>query len=85
MCRKEQATRLRESKQAFTGAMYGWTSIEGQLVRNPEQTQVIRQMRRMHQGGCSYNLIGRILNNRGIATARGGRWHATTVRNLLVR
>jgi len=29
--------------------------------------------------------IAAILNTRGIATARGGRWHATTVSNLLAR
>ena len=29
--------------------------------------------------------IAEALNNRGIATPRGGQWHASTVRNLLVR
>jgi DNA invertase Pin-like site-specific DNA recombinase len=36
--------------------------------------------------GISTHLgIADALNNRGVRTARGGRWHATTVRNLLGR
>lgn len=29
--------------------------------------------------------IAKVLNDRGVRTARGGRWHVSTVRNLLVR
>ncbi len=36
-------------------------------------------------GVSSYFGIAEALNARGVRTARGGRWHATTVRNLLVR
>ncbi len=36
-------------------------------------------------GVCSYYGIAEALIARGVRTARGGRWHATTVRNLLVR
>jgi DNA invertase Pin-like site-specific DNA recombinase len=36
-------------------------------------------------GIASYMGIADALNSRGIRTARGGRWHATTVRNLLSR
>jgi DNA invertase Pin-like site-specific DNA recombinase len=36
-------------------------------------------------GVSSYYGIAEALNARGVRTARGGRWHATTVRNLLVR
>lgn len=36
-------------------------------------------------GISSYLGIAEALNSRGIRTARGGRWHATTVRNLLSR
>ncbi len=36
-------------------------------------------------GISSYFGIAEALNARGVRTARGGRWHATTVRNLLVR
>ena len=34
-------------------------------------------------GGASLRQIAAELNARGIKTARGGKWHATTVRNIL--
>jgi DNA invertase Pin-like site-specific DNA recombinase len=36
-------------------------------------------------GVTSFKAIARELNDRGILTARGGRWHPTTVKNLLSR
>jgi hypothetical protein len=36
-------------------------------------------------GATSLDAIAKALNARGIRTARGGRWHSTTVRNLLAR
>lgn len=36
-------------------------------------------------GATSLHAIAAALNARGVRTARGGEWHATTVRNLLAR
>lgn len=36
-------------------------------------------------GATSFDAIAKALNARGIRTARGGQWHSTTVRNLLLR
>ena len=36
-------------------------------------------------GATSYAAIADALNARGIHTARGGEWHSTTVRNILLR
>ena len=44
---------------------------------------VIRQLEA--SGVSSYRSIADALNTRGIRTARGGTWHGTTVRNMLVR
>jgi len=41
---------------------------------------VIKQIR---AGGASLRQMAAELNARGIKTARGGKWHATTVRNIL--
>src|SRR5215470_8685135 len=44
---------------------------------------IIRDIRRA--GADTLRDIANALNARGIATARGGRWHATTVSNVLAR
>jgi recombinase len=36
-------------------------------------------------GGSGYSAIARALNARGIPSARGGVWHATAVRNIILR
>jgi DNA invertase Pin-like site-specific DNA recombinase len=44
---------------------------------------IIREAQRA--GATSLRDIAEVLNARGIATARGGRWHATSVKNVLER
>lgn len=44
---------------------------------------VIREIRRA--GVTSLHQIADALNARGITTARGGRWYASSVRNVLAR
>lgn len=44
---------------------------------------IIEQVRAA--GATSYNAIATALNERGVKTARGGAWAATTVRNIMLR
>jgi hypothetical protein len=44
---------------------------------------IIRQVEAA--GATGYLAIAAALNARGVRTARGGEWHATTVRNLMQR
>jgi hypothetical protein len=36
-------------------------------------------------GNVGLGAIANVLNGRGVRTARGGKWHASTVRNVLAR
>ena len=36
-------------------------------------------------GATTFRQIAEALNARGVATARGGQWHATSVKNILDR
>ncbi|AKP00225.1 Site-specific recombinase, DNA invertase Pin-like protein (plasmid) [Marinovum algicola DG 898] len=42
-------------------------------------------IRKIAESGASLRQIAAELNERGIKTARGGRWHAATVRNIMAR
>jgi DNA invertase Pin-like site-specific DNA recombinase len=44
---------------------------------------IIREAQRA--GATSLRDIAEVLNARGVSTARGGRWHATSVKNMLNR
>lgn len=45
---------------------------------------VLPMIEQIRAGGASLRQIAAELNARGIKTARGGKWHATTVRNILM-
>jgi DNA invertase Pin-like site-specific DNA recombinase len=46
---------------------------------------VLPVIRSIAATGASLRQVAAVLNARGLATARGGRWHAATVRNVLLR
>lgn len=45
---------------------------------------VLPMVEQIRAGGASLRQIAAELNTRGIKTARGGKWHATTVRNTII-
>jgi DNA invertase Pin-like site-specific DNA recombinase len=82
--RKAQGTRLGNPRNAPEAAALG------RIVQCEEAERfaanvlpVIRSIRSAGITGMA--AIAVALNDRGVRTARGGRWHVSTVRNLLVR
>ena len=70
--------RASEQRQAARkGAM---ANKERAVIYAANILPVIDQIR---AGGASLRQIAAELNARGIKTARGGKWHATTVRNII--
>jgi len=49
----------------------------------PTYLPIIREVRK--SGATTLREIAAALNARGIHTARGGQWHATSVKNVLER
>jgi DNA invertase Pin-like site-specific DNA recombinase len=45
---------------------------------------VRRRIRVLHEAGRSYAGIARMLDEEGVATGQGGRWHANSVRRIVV-
>jgi len=72
-----------KGRYAGGGIAYGYESIEKDLKINPERAEVIKQIFKLKRGRRGLREIARILNEQGIQTARGGKWHAGTVRYIL--
>ena len=64
-----------------------WLPDNGVAQRLTDQSiNVLPIIRQIEASGVrGHRAIAAALNARGVRTARGGDWHATTVRNLMVR
>lgn len=62
---------------------YGYDYVDGQMVINEEQAEIIRWMFAEALAGKGTHAIATALNERSVPTKKGGKWTATTVRGLL--
>lgn len=70
--------RVREgmAQAKLDGAKFGYAVDEDFLP-------TYRRVMALHENGLSLNGIARMLNEEGTATAKGGAWHASTVRGIV--
>lgn len=64
---------------------YGWRAEGGALVKDESEQAVRRRIQRMRRRGLSLRAIGAELDRAGVATRRGGQWHANAVARALRR
>ncbi|WP_139904017.1 recombinase family protein [Clostridium thermarum] len=62
---------------------YGYENIDGQMIVNPEQAEVVRYIFAEVLSGKGTQKIADDLNQRNIPTKRGGHWTSTTIRGIL--
>ncbi|MEM7771924.1 MAG: recombinase family protein [Cyanobacteria bacterium P01_E01_bin.6] len=64
---------------------FGQRSVNGELVDNPDECQVIDLIRRHHKSGKSLQKIADWLNQHGYVTKRGQAWQRISVKRVLDR
>ena len=64
---------------------FGQRSLDGELVEDPEETQVVELIRRHHKSGKSLQKIADWLNKQGYTTKRGQTWKRISVKRVLDR
>ncbi|MEK5393009.1 recombinase family protein [Margalitia sp. FSL K6-0131] len=62
---------------------YGYQNIDGQMVVNLKQAEVVKYIFAEVLSGKGTQKIADDLNQKGIPSKRGGRWTATTIRGIL--
>lgn len=62
---------------------YGYENIDGKMVINEEQAEVVRWMFAETLAGKGSYRIAVALNDKGVPTKKNGRWSASTVRGIL--
>lgn len=65
---------------------YGWRHVDGRLVEDAAEQQVLHQLQLLLQQGLSLTRIAATLQRRGLRSrAPDGRWHKTTLARLARR
>lgn len=78
--------RFAQGRRAVGDAPYGYTrgEVNGTMVVNPEQAEVVRRIFRLYIQGHGFMRIAGMLNSAGITTTRGGLWTDKTVRDVVL-
>lgn len=87
----ERLDRGRQAKAASGGyagygsPAFGQKSVNGELVNDRSECQVIDLIRRHHKSGKSLQKIADWLNQQGYKTKRGQKWQRISVKRVLDR
>lgn len=70
--------------QVYNHTPYGYSKKGDRLTPAPSEQRIIGQVKRMRASGTALRAIAERLNERKVPTKiRGGKWHASTVANIL--
>lgn len=75
--------RFRNGTYKIAYPPYGYDYIDGEMVVNPEQSEIVKWIFAEVLSGSSSAEIARKLNEEGVATRRGGRWTPTTINGMI--
>ncbi|NEP55083.1 MAG: recombinase [Moorea sp. SIO3C2] len=64
---------------------FGEKSVNGKLVANEKEQQIIELIRRHHKSGKSLQQIANWMNDQGYKTKRGRQWQRISVKRVLDR
>lgn len=86
--RLDQGRKAKAAKGGYAGygsPAFGQQSMNGELIANPEEQQVIELVRRHHKSGKSLQQVADWLNQHGYTTKRGQQWKRISVKRVLDR
>lgn len=92
--RRELQQRLHRGRQAkankggyagYGSPAFGERAVNGELIEDPLECQIIDLIRRHHKSGKSLQKIADWLNQQGYRTKRGRSWQRISVKRVLDR
>ena len=86
--RLDQGRKMKAARGGYAGygsPPFGLTSVNGELVEDPHEQEVIDIIRRHHKSGKSLQQISDWLNQRGYKTKRNQQWRRVSIKRVLDR
>lgn len=86
--RLDQGRKAKAAEGGYAGygsPAFGQQSVDGEIVVDPAEQQIVELIRRHHKSGKSLQQIADWLNQRGYKTKRGQQWQRISVKRVLDR
>lgn len=80
---KTAMTHKKENGQAYAPTPYGYDREGDNLQTNDQEQATVKRIKALKEAGATLREIASALNDEGVPTKRGGKWHASTVRYIL--
>jgi len=82
---KEALQKKKTNGEKYGEVPYGYNCINGQLIENNEETELIRQVKKMRYEGYTLQCICDHLERQGINTKKNKKkWYPASIKRLLV-
>lgn len=75
--------RFRNGTYKIAYPPYGYDYIDGKMMVNPVQSEIVKWIFAEVLSGSSTAQIAKALNTRGVSTKRGGRWTGHTINGMI--
>jgi DNA invertase Pin-like site-specific DNA recombinase len=75
----------KERLEVYSRPTIGFDAIDGRLIANDAEQALITRISSLRADGLSFGKIADQLNAERVATKRGGRWFASTIKQILDR
>lgn len=86
--RLDQGRKAKAASGGYAGygsPAFGQRVVNGELVTNSQEQEIIELIRRHHKSGKSLQQIADWLNGNGYATKRGQQWRRISIKRVLDR
>jgi DNA invertase Pin-like site-specific DNA recombinase len=86
--RLEQGRQAKAANGGYAGygsPAFGQQAVNGELINDPQEAEVVDLIRRHHKSGKSLQKIADWLNQQGYTTKRGKQWQRISVKRVLDR
>ncbi|AFY55052.1 Recombinase [Rivularia sp. PCC 7116] len=86
--RLERGRQIKAQNGGYAGygsPAFGQKSVNGELIKNEKEQEIIELIRRHHKSGKSLQQIADWLNQHCYATKRGNEWKRISVKRVLDR
>ena len=86
--RLEQGRQAKAARGGYAGygsPAFGQKVVDGELVKDPWEQEIVELIRRHHKSGKSLQQIADWLNQNGYKTKRGHQWRRISIKRVLDR